>query len=325
MSFMVSPEVLRIAEDIRNMKIRGASYIARSAAQALMKEASQSKAKNSDELIMDLTQAARILLHTRPTAVSLPNAIRYVMVRAYQLYEKGLLLEDLRSEVIKVAEKFIETSKMAVKKIAEYGSKRIEDGDLVMTHCHSTAACAILLKAWEEGKRFEVISTETRPRYQGRITASILSRAGIPVTLIVDSAARFFMEKVDKVIVGADAVAANGAVVNKIGTSLIALAAHEARVNFFVAAETYKFSPETMLGSLIKIEERSPLEVVDEKFLTENPNLRVLNPVFDVTPPTYIDIIITEKGVIPPGAAILVLKEEFGWFSAVRLPEFLKF
>jgi ribose 1,5-bisphosphate isomerase len=116
----------------------------------------------------------------------------------------------------------------------------------------------------------------------------------------------------DKAIVGADAVAANGAVVNKIGTSMVALAAHESRVLFFVAAETYKFSPETMLGRLVRIEERGVSEVISERELKRMPKVNVRNPAFDVTPPDYIDLIITERGIIPPQAAIMVIQEEFG-------------
>jgi len=140
----------------------------------------------------------------------------------------------------------------------------------------------------------------------------ILGERGIPVTLIIDSAARYFMNEIDKVIVGADAIAANGAVINKIGTSLIALAAKEARTLFFVAAETYKFSPETVIGALIKIEERGPSEVLPSSRLRKYKGVTVKNPSFDVTPAEYIDLIITEKGIIPPSAAFTIIQQEFG-------------
>ncbi len=316
-------EIFQIADDIRTMRIRGAGRIARAAASGLALVAEKYETNNRDELKDALLEAARILVSTRPTAVSLPNAIRFVVVRALNAYEQGADVNELRETIKTSAEDFIANSRTAVERIAEFGARRIRDGDRVMTHCHSTAAVSVLLKAWEQGKRFEVFSTETRPRFQGRITAALLADAGIPVTMIVDSAARYFMESIDAVIVGADAVAANGAVVNKIGTSAIALAAHEARVNFFVAAETYKFSPETMLGTLITIEERDPTEVVDKEYLEQHPKVRVRNPAFDVTPPEYIDIIITERGVIPPQGALMILREEFGWFTRANLPDFL--
>jgi len=176
--------------------------------------------------------------------------------------------------------------------------------------------------AWEQGRRFEVFVTETRPRFQGHITARELAKVGIPVTVILDDAVRYFMQRVDKVLVGADAITANGALVNKIGTSMVALAAHEARVKVFVAAETYKFSPETMIGELVTIEERDPTEVISQEERARIGSIKVLNPSFDVTPPEFIDLIITERGIIPPLGAILILEEVFGIVTPEELREF---
>jgi len=309
----LSKIIEKTAEDIKNMRIRGAGRIARAAVSCLKVVAERYDAKSVDDFVLKLDQVSRILLNTRPTAVSLSNGIRYVMFRVLRAKNKVSDVEELRKLTIDAASRFIENSMKAIRMIAEIGSKRIEDGDCILTHCHSTAVVEIIKRAWNEGKKVKVYSTETRPRFQGRITASLLGEVGIPVTLIIDSAARFVMNEVDVVLVGADAIAANGAVVNKIGTSLIALAAKEARTRVYVAAETYKFSPETLLGQLIRIEQRSPYEVIPEEELSKMKNVSVLNPAFDVTPPEYIDIIITEKGVIPPQAAAWILKEEFGW------------
>jgi ribose 1,5-bisphosphate isomerase len=129
------------------------------------------------------------------------------------------------------------------------------------------------------------------------------------------------MNEVDRVIVGADAVSANGAVVNKIGTSMMALAARESRTHFFVAAESYKFSPETMFGELVKIEERDASEVIPPSEIKYR-SISVANPSFDVTPPEYIDFIITERGIIPPQAAILLLQQVLGVVTPEELEEF---
>jgi ribose 1,5-bisphosphate isomerase len=137
-----------------------------------------------------------------------------------------------------------------------------------------------------------------------------LAAEGIDTTLIIDSAVSHFIEKSDKVLVGAEAVAANGAIVNKIGTATIAAVAHGARVRVYAAASTYKFSPETMLGELIEIEERDPSYVLDDPELRKMPKVTVRNPAFDVTSPQDIDLIITERGVIPPQAAIMVVREQ---------------
>jgi len=317
---VVPPEARRIADRIRTMGIRGAGEIARSAVGALMIVAKASKATSVNEFVDELDYASKLLLETRPTAVSLPNGIRYVMHRVHQSRKMHEKLDEIRSVAIQAGEEFIASSKTAIQRIGHIGANRIRNGDVLLTHCNSSAVITILKTAWEQGKRIQVFVTETRPRFQGWITAKALGEVGIPVTLIPDGAVRFFMDKVDRVIVGADAVTANGAVVNKIGTSMIALAAHEARVRFFVAAETYKFSPETMIGELVKIEERDTLEVLPSNELKKMPNVNVRNPSFDITPPEYIDIIITEKGIIPPQGAILVLQETFG----VLTPEELK-
>jgi ribose 1,5-bisphosphate isomerase len=315
-------EANRIADDIRSMRTRGAGQIARSAVEALQIVARQSKAKDTDSFVEELTVASRFLLQTRPTAVSLPNGIRYVMHRVNAAKGQTASFDDIRSVAIKAAEDFIENAKTAVQKIGEIGARRIKDGDVLLTHCNSSAAIEVMKTAWMDGRRFEVLVTETRPRFQGHITARELSNVGIPVTLILDDAVRYFMQDVDKVLVGADAITANGALVNKIGTSMVALAAHEARVKVFVAAETYKFSPETMIGELVRIEERDQAEVISPEERRQIGSIKVLNPSFDVTPPEFIDLIITERGIIPPVGAILILEEVFGVVTPEELREY---
>jgi ribose 1,5-bisphosphate isomerase len=318
----IPAEVKRIADDIRDMKIRGAGELARSAVHALMIACQKSSANNSQDFLADLRTAAITLLDTRPTAVSLPNGIRYVMHRVSQASQRTQGVEELRSAGMKAAEEFIANSNTAIQRIGEIGARRIQDGDVLLTHCNSSAAISVIRTAWKMGKRIRVYATETRPRFQGRLTAGILLEQGIPVTMIVDDAARYFMKDVDKVVVGADAVTANGAVVNKIGTSMIALAAKESNVNTFVAAETYKFSPETMIGEAVPIEERSTDEVISKAELQKLPGLEVKNPSFDVTPPEYIDLIITERGIIPPQGAILILQEVMGAITLEELEEY---
>ncbi len=305
-------EVVKIAEDIKAMRIRGAGRIARAAAQAL-KIAAEKYVEKKDltEFIKYIDEVAKLLLSTRPTAVSLPNAVMYITSRLKRAKMKTI--DEAISLIVKLSNEFIEYSKVATEKIGIIGSRRIQNGDVILTHCNSSAAVSIIINAHKQGKKIKVYATETRPKFQGYITAKALLSEGVDVTLIPDSAVRYIMKKVDKVIVGADTVAANGAVVNKIGTSNIALAAKEARVRMFVAAETYKFSPATVIGELVQIEERSPLEIVSEEYLKEHPNVKVRNPAFDVTPPEYIDAIITEEGLIPPQAAFLVLIEKYGW------------
>lgn len=304
---MISPEVKRIARDIRTMRVRGAGRIARAAAQALEITAKKSKAKTAKSFLREIDQTYKLILKTRPTAVSLPNALRYVTVGLRDIKAD---VPELRGNVISRAEEFIKESTDAVKRIGEIGSNRVSDGDVILTHCNSEAALSVIKTAYKKRKDIQVYVTESRPYYQGHISARALLKAGIPTTMIIDSSVRHFMREIDKVILGADSIAANGAVVNKIGTSTIALVAHEARVPFFVAAETYKFHPGTLVGQLVKIEERAPSEIVDTK---KFPKMKIRNPSFDFTPAEYVDLIITERGIIPPTAAYAIIRELFGW------------
>lgn len=295
------------AEKIKAMEIRGAGRIARAAAAELRDYAGRLKTSNIDEFNEKMKYAAELLLSTRPTAVSLPNAVRWVM------RYKGNTIEEAKACVKELADEFISNSENAVKKIGEIGAKRVRDGDTIMTHCNSAAAISIIATAHSQGKNISVITTESRPRLQGHLNLKQLDKLGISTALIVDSAVRYFMKEVDLVIVGADAVAVNGSVVNKIGTSQLALAAREARKNVIIAAETYKFSPRTILGELVEIEERDFSEVISKEKLGEFSNVRVRNPAFDVTPREYVDLIVTEVGAIPPEMAYIIIKEYLGW------------
>ncbi len=305
---MALAEIKQIARDIRTMRIRGAGRIARAAARALKIAAKTTRAKTSAEFTRELEHVSKLLLATRPTAVSLPNAVRYVTLGTKRA--RGADLQTLRRAVISRADEFIRDSKGAVERIGEIGARRISDGDVVLTHCNSDCALAIIKAAFKRGKRIQAFVTESRPMRQGLISVRELRKVGIPTTLIVDSAVRYFIRNIDKVIVGADSIAANGAVINKIGTAQIALIAHEARVLFSVAAESYKFHPGTLVGRLVEIEERPPKEIISPKRF---PGVKIRNPAFDVTPPEYIDLIITERGIIPPSAAYTVIQDLFEW------------
>jgi ribose 1,5-bisphosphate isomerase len=315
----MAEEVERISKDIESMRIRGAGKIARAAASALATVAEKSAATNTDRYVEEMVFAAKRLIGTRPTAVSLPNSVRFVMKKLREGVKAGLSLEKLKSHVIEAADTFIENSEQAVIRIGEYGSKLIQSGDTIMTHCNSASALEIIKTAHKQGKNLKVFATETRPLFQGHITSQILSKEGIDVSLICDDAVRYFISRIDKVIVGADAIAANGALINKIGTSMVALAAKEVSIPFIVGAETIKFSPETIIGELIKIEERPWTEVASPEIVSNIGKIKVYNPAFDITPQMYIDMIVTEKGVIPPQGAIEILQEDYGWMTPEEL------
>ncbi len=295
------------AAKIKSMEIRGAGRIARAAAAQLRDYSQRLDADDIGDLNKKMKFAAELLVSTRPTAVSLPNAVRAVM------RYRGATVDEARTDIKRLADEFITGSENAVRRIGEIGAKRVRDGDTIMTHCNSSAAISIMAAAHAQGKKITVIATESRPRLQGLLTIKRLDKLGISTSLIVDSAVRYFMKEVDLVIMGADAVTVNGSVINKIGTSQLAMAAHEARKNVIIAAETYKFSPKTLLGELVEIEERDSSEVISREKLAELPNVSVRNPAFDVTPREYIDLICTEVGAIPPEMAYVIIREFLGW------------
>lgn len=219
-------------------------------------------------------------------------------------------LEEARSLVSENAAMFCRRSEMAVEEIAKIGARRIQDGDVILTHCNSSAALGVIKEAHRQGKDIKVYATESRPWRQGILTVNDLADAGVDVTLVIDSAVRSVMRKVDKVFVGADTVTSQGALINKVGTSQLALVAHEARVHFYVCAETYKFSPMTLFGDSVTIEERDVSEVVRPGEVRDS--VKIFNPVFDSTPAAYIDAIVTEVGMMSPGSVYGVMVGQLG-------------
>ncbi|ELZ57334.1 translation initiation factor IF-2B subunit delta, partial [Halorubrum distributum JCM 10118] len=292
-----SPAVSETAESIATMEIRGAATIASAAAEALAEQAeaaaeADATASDPEAFRASLRAAARTLRETRPTAVSLPNALRYVLQRM-----EGDSVDRLRRSVVDASEAFVRQLDRAQEDLGQVGANRLADGDTVMTHCHSTDALACIEAAVEQGKSISAVVKETRPRQQGHITAEQLRDAGVPVTLIVDSAARRYLDEVDHVVVGADSIAADGGVINKIGTSGLAVNARERGVPIMTAAQTIKLHPETLTGHTVEIEMRDEAEVIDPEAREAIGEIDVENPAFDVTPPRYMDAIVTEQGL----------------------------
>jgi ribose 1,5-bisphosphate isomerase len=304
------PVVEETAEDIASMETRGAATIAAAAAEALRRQAVDAdEAEETDpEAFRETMRAAARRLHqTRPTAVSLPNTLRYVLTRM-----EGHDVESLRESVDAAAREFDRRLDRAQDELGEVGANRLQDGDVVMTHCHSTDALACIEAAVEQGKELSAVVKETRPRNQGHITAEQLVDLGVPVTLIVDNAAHRYLDDVDHLLVGADSIAADGSVINKIGTSGLAVNARERGVPVICAAQTIKLHPATLTGHTVEIEQRDEAEVLDTETRAEIGDIEVANPAFDVTPPRYVDAIVTESGQFPPESVVTLMRELFG-------------
>ncbi|WP_396275421.1 ribose 1,5-bisphosphate isomerase [Halodesulfurarchaeum sp. HSR-GB] len=300
-------EVEETAEAIETMEIRGAATIAGAAAAALGSQAAASEATDPEAFEAELRAAARTLYQTRPTAVSLPNALRFVLQDL-----EGSTVEELRDTVLTRTQKFRADLEHAQERLGRIGANRLRDGDVIMTHCHSTDALATVEHAVEAGKDIEAIVKETRPRNQGHITAQRLRELGVPVTLIVDSAAHRYLNDVDHVLVGADSIAADGSVINKIGTSGLAVSARDRGTPIVVAAQTIKLHPGTLTGHTVEIEMREESEVISQADREKIGEITVKNPAFDVTPPRHVDAIITERGQYPPESIVSLMRELYG-------------
>jgi len=307
---MIHEDVRRVVEDVRIRQMRGGTIVTHEALKALRSAALKSKASASREFLSEFEENSKHLATIRAASITLSNGLRQVTREVQQAASREADVNELKKVLADASESFERKLEESIEKIAEIGARRLKDGDVILAHSYSSSVIAILKKAHEQGKRLKLFVTETRPELEGRDVARELVASGIETTLIIDSAVAHFVKDADKVLVGAEAVAANGAVVNKIGTATIAAVAHGARVRVFVAASTYKFSPETMLGELIEIEERDPSYVLEPSEMEKMTGLAVRNPAFDVTSPEDIDLIITERGVIPPQAAIMIVREK---------------
>ncbi len=300
-------KVIEAAGRIKKLEIQGATNVAFEAVRALVEQMKLSEAQDRESVLNEISQAREILFNSRETEPFMRNAIRYVEWNMREAEWKTTT--EFQRLIQTFSDDLLTEFREARKRIIEVGSKRILDGSRVMTHCHSSAVSGILRAAKVNGRDFQVIVTETRPRYQGRITAKEMIEAGIKTTMIVDSAVRNFMNKADLVLVGADAITSEGNVINKIGTSQVALAAQEARTPFYVATELLKFDPQTIHGDYEAIEERPP----DEIWPDAPEGLTIRNPAFEVTRRDYIHGIICEEGLISPQSILEAVRRRYPW------------
>jgi ribose 1,5-bisphosphate isomerase len=295
------------ADRIRKLEVQGARNVAIAAIKALEALAEETTAKTRKEFLKELSDARATLFASRATEPLMRNAIRWIIS---QVENSGKEKVDALAKIVaSSSSQFLKNLEASKECIAEIGAKRIRNNSVVFTHCHSSTVTHLLSKAKEDGKTFQVVCTETRPVFQGRITAKELLALGVKTTFIVDSAARSFIRNADLVIVGADAITSEGNVINKIGTGTIALLAHEARKPFYVVAELLKFDPATVCGEYEEIEERNP----DEVWKNAPEKLEIRNPAFDVTRRDFIHGVICEEGIIPPHAVSEVIHRKHPW------------
>jgi len=310
LSYIICNDYHRVADSIKRLRIRGAPAIGIAAAMGVALGAQRIKAKGFNEFYKRLEPVLSTMLKTRPTAVNIEWAVE--RLRKLLLSKKALGVERLKSLLIEEAKAILEEDAKTNRAIGRWGARFIKDADTIITHCNAGAlatggygtALAPIRVAVEEGKKVHVIVDETRPVLQGaRLTAWELMKDGVSVTLITDNTAGALMKRgeVNLAIVGADRIASNGDVANKIGTYSLAILCKEHGIPFYVAAPLSSIDFRTPSGEFIPIEERDPREVTHIGGYRIAPyGVRVRNIAFDVTPARYITAIITEKGVFKP-------------------------
>ena len=296
-----------VAQAITDMVVRGAPAIGATAAFGLALAALQSTARDRATLLRDVAEAEAVLRKARPTAVNLAWALDRLMRIAQSA-------EDIRAELLAEAQTLADEDVALNRRMGFHGAELVEDGDVILHHCNTGALAAVdwgtalgvVFAAHEQGKHVHVLVDETRPRLQGaRLTAWELKERGISFDLIADNAAGYFLRRgeVNLCLVGADRVAANGDVANKIGTYKLGVVAKENGVPFYSVVPTSTVDLSLAHGDLIPIEERPASEVLNLEFEGERvapQGVSARNPAFDVTPHKYLTAIITENGVVRP-------------------------
>jgi methylthioribose-1-phosphate isomerase len=301
---------LEVAEAIRTMVIRGAPAIGIAAAMGIalgVKNAAAASIEDLDRLFETICSDIR---STRPTAVNLFWAIERMKSVYSRNRSRGI--QEVRSALIKECIAMHAEDVEANRMMGRFGQALIPEQASILTHCNAGAlatagygtALGVIRAAVDAGKKIQVFADETRPFLQGaRLTAWELQKDNIPVTVITDNMAGYFMQKgkIDCVIVGADRIAANGDVANKIGTYSVAVLAKENGIDFYVAAPVSTLDLAIPDGGHIPIEERDSREVREIRGIAITPgSVKVANPAFDVTPSRYVSAIITERGVARP-------------------------
>ncbi len=299
-----------MAEAIKQLKVRGAPAIGIAAAFGVCLGANEIVTTNSKEFKKQLNIIFKSLAKTRPTAVNLFWALRRMI--AVVEANHNCLPRELKMLLIKEALAIFEEDKIICAKMSELGASLINDGDIILTHCNAGAlatggigtAIGAIVTAFQQGKKIKVFADETRPLLQGaRLTMWELKKAGLTATLICDNMAGYVMKQglVNCVMLGADRIAANGDIANKIGTYALAVLANHHHIPFYVIAPTTTFDLSVACGEEIPIEQRSPDEITN--YLGKQiapPQIDVYNPAFDITPHHLITAIVTENKICYP-------------------------
>lgn len=300
----MSKDLEKVYQKLRQLKIQGATAIAQTIAQLL---GDYSREGKSDA---EIKEAAAYLLSARPTEAMAQNGVRFILSSL-----KGVSGSVQREKIQNKSENFLQFIRQGKEQLAQSGIEVLRSAQVVFTHCRSSSVEGILKEGKKKGFSFQVVNTETRPLFQGRIAARNLLRAGIPVQMAVDAAGPFilssFSEEIDFLLLGSDAVLTDGSAVNKIGSYGLSLAAFEAGIPLYIAASLLKYHPH----SEIELEQRPREEI----WPSAPDELEIVNLAFDCIPASYIKGFITEKGVIKPKDFSRQALKLYPWLNARKI------
>ena len=298
------PGVVTAVERVRTDVIGGAADTAKEIVRAIKSLAQDSQAETPDQLVGEVEEAVIDILRVMPTLAPPLNALHRVMGQMEIAYEAGASVKELQETIIQAVDTFLDWSAHSIEKVAVYGSELIKNGDVIFTYSMSSSVWKIFSLAKSQGKSFEVIVTESRPSNEGMWTVDEMLKIDIPVSVSIDACIGELVPGADLVFVGADAISSHGYSLCKVGTYPAALIAKAHGVPFYIAADTLKFDTTSLLGLAPKIDPIHRHEVIGEKYPQD---VRVVGRIFDQTPPSLVDAIITEIGLLHPTACVMVM------------------
>jgi ribose 1,5-bisphosphate isomerase len=287
---MISKKIKQLAKDIKEIKIQGASNIEYKAIEGITNHIKESKLHGKD-FEKDVYDNIKHITIQRQNEPKLRNSLSFI----FKAVQENNKIEQ-RQNVLKIIKDYEQKTKEGNEVASENASRMIMNGDVILTHCHSTLVEKTLIKAYKKGISFKVYCTETRPLYQGRITAKNLVDNGLDVTMVVDAGVCEILKKADYFITGADVVTADGSVYNKVGTHAISVVANHYKVSHTIVTTTHICEPQFFNNIARNIEQRDYQEIWKYK----PQKLKINNPAFDIIPNNLIDKYITEEGIFSP-------------------------
>src|SRR3989338_1345726 len=293
----------KVVKDIKTLKIQGATNIALAGSKALNLVAQNSQQKTKKDFLKEINNAQFLLVNARVTEPKIKNSLKYILLKL-----RSRTVPELKEQIKQKSEYVLKHLTESKDYIGHIGSLKIKNNMIIFTHCHSSTVIKILKYAKTKHRRFYVHNTESRPLYQGRITAKEQAKAKIPIQLYVDSAAIEALKNADIMLIGADAITANGDIVNKIGSRLFAETAERYNVKIYACTDSWSYDPETKHHKE-KIEQRDPSEV----WKHPPKHVKIINPAFEVIPAKLVDGIISELGFYKPEHFLHKVKRNYPW------------